>query len=52
MGGKRRERRSISGGEVTEEQLVGPSSRASREAAASNCTSEGSQPPFGTKRPN
>jgi hypothetical protein len=29
------------------EQRVGPSSRASLEAAASNCTSDGSQPPLG-----
>lgn len=28
---------------------VGPSSKASREAAASNSTSDGSHPPFGTK---
>jgi hypothetical protein len=32
------------------EQRVGPSSRASLEAAASNCTSDGSQPPLGTKK--
>jgi len=31
-----------------EEQWVGPSSRASREAAASNCPSVNSHPPFGT----
>lgn len=30
------------------EEQVGPSSRASREAAASNCTSDGSHPPLGT----
>ena len=39
-----------SGDEETKEERVGPSSRASREAAASSCTSDGSQPPLGTRQ--
>ena len=36
------------GGERKEEQRVGPSSSASRDAAASRYLSDGSQPPLGT----
>ena len=35
-------------GRRKEEERVGPSSSASRDAAASKCLSDGSQPPLGT----